>query len=85
VLPWEGVKVRVVGTVVGVSLRPSVEIPENPLKFPSCAKTSSRVESFRPKFWVWAGAKRAVIGDAIVNIVICSFQNPNIEFVPASL
>jgi len=49
VLPWEGVKVRVVGTVVGVSLRPSVEIPENPLKFPSCAKTSSREESFRPR------------------------------------
>jgi len=72
VLPWEGVNVMVVGTAVGVSLRPSVEIPENPLKFPSWAKTSSRLESFLPWLWPLDGAKREVIGDDIVIFCIAS-------------
>jgi hypothetical protein len=50
----------------GDSLLPSVEIPENPLKFPSCVITSSRLESFRPWVFPWEGAKRAVIGDDIL-------------------
>jgi len=67
VLPWEGVKVRVVGTVVGVSLRPSVEIPENPLKSRSWEITSSRFESL-PRAFEPAGAKRDVIGDDIFGV-----------------
>lgn len=59
---------------VGVSLRRSVETPENPLKSLNWTITSPRLESLRPWAFEPAGAKRDVIGDAIVQPQIL-FQN----------